>query len=174
MILEIRRMISPGGAEVATGKGTRGFLDRSCDLVTIGSPPDYHSSLPDIMHTHLKHFSPLQAAMLQQSVRLSFICLPPEDWGQLHCLVLLPPPEAPDPACAHPHPLLRAGSRFSASLGFSHYLHPHCSLSPLSWVLTIHEMLGLHKASHLQREKGSLRPKGSSPDLPILEPETCL
>ena len=35
------------------------------------------------------------------------------------------------------HLLLRAGFWFSASLGFSHYLGPHCSLSPLSWVLTI-------------------------------------
>lgn len=34
MILEIRRMISPGGAEVVTGKGTRGFLDLNADYAT--------------------------------------------------------------------------------------------------------------------------------------------
>lgn len=139
----------------------------SCDLVTAGPYLQYHSSPPDIIHSCLQAIPTLWAVMLKQSTRLTSSSSLPKSWINYTACYSIPYPE---PQTLHmlSHLLLRAGFWFSASLGFSHYLGPHYSSSPLLWVLTIPQCYVCEREKLPQTQ---VCPRDFPPHLTIPEPK---
>lgn len=142
------------------------------DLVTWWQLDPIYSTTLLLLTSYIpafRQFHTLWAAMLKQSTRLTSSSSLPKSWINYTACYPIPYPE---PQTLHmlSHLFLRAGFWFSASLGFSHYLGPHCSSSPLLWVLTIPQCYVCEREEHPQTQ---VCPGDFSPHLTNLEPKTC-